>query len=85
MSLVIANNKEELTKPIKTLFTIYCTITSTILIGFGLMYCGIIPSTPGLLYLGIGISIMMAFVHLKITHMIYETKVTTEKINLENI
>jgi len=72
MSLIIAYNKKQLTEAITQMFNTYSIITAIILTGILLMYCKIIPSVDLLVYIGLIVSVIMAFLHLYITYLIHK-------------
>ncbi len=70
MSVIIAYNEKQLTKEVSTLYNIYALTTVSILVIFLLMYCAFIPSSSILIFSMIAISIIIAFLHLRITYLI---------------
>ncbi len=70
MSLIIAFNRKQLNNDTMILFRIYTVVSTGILTGIILMYFEFIPITNTLFVLGLSVSIIMAFLHLKITHLI---------------
>jgi len=72
MSIIIAYNEKKLTKEIRSLFNTYSITSSLILIGILFMYCKFIPDNHLLIYIGLATSILMAFLHLKITYLIHK-------------
>lgn len=78
MSFTIYNYRHGFTKQIKTLFKTYVIITSIILIGILLILFDITSINQGVIYCGLLTSIIMAFLHLKITYLIYELEIPKE-------
>lgn len=73
MSLIIAYNKKDLSNDISILFSVYIVITSIILLCILCNYLGYIHFDDSIFYLGMGTSILMAFLHLYITYLIQKT------------
>jgi len=84
MSIIIASSNKTYNTKIKTLFNTYALITTSILVGICLMSLEIIPISAGIFYFGMGSSIIMAFLHLNITHLIYQEEIKGENLNLQN-
>jgi len=81
MSVIIAFNRKKLTKEINLLFNIYVSITTLIITSFFFMSFEFIPNQEGAIYLILFISVGMAFLHLKITHMINKKLMYQQSLN----
>lgn len=79
MAFIIAFNKGKLNKKTMFLFKTYCIITGSVLIGLLSMYMDYITNQAFLFCL-LGVSIVLAFMHLKITHMIFQTLQKNENL-----
>jgi|GEM_PF-2634447 len=72
MSVIIYNNLKQYNQQIKNQFIIYVSITSIILIGIVLSSLDVIDIKYFFIH-GMTISIIMAFLHLNITYLIFKT------------
>lgn len=74
MSFVIGYNLKQLNKKTELLFTIYSLTAVFILLNFFFMNLGFTPNNAPNIVISMILSVVMAFLHLKITHMIYKNQ-----------
>lgn len=70
MAIVMIANEKKLTKEIYNLLTVYCIITTVILIGFFFIYTSFLPNNEGLFLIMMIVSVLLAFLNLYITSLV---------------